>query len=85
MATRTLKTDRIRKINVDTGTIHAVVKTGNELPATASLTGIHVAIDGTIYAVDNVNDVVYRISEDGTNVIGMVGALNAPGDVVSSV
>jgi sugar lactone lactonase YvrE len=76
--------DRIRKINVETGTVHAVVKTGNELPATASITGMSVALDGTIYAVDNVNDVVYRISEDGTNVIGMLGAFNTPGDVVSS-
>lgn len=76
--------DRIRKINTETGDINSVVKTGDQLPSTASISGMDVALDGTIYAADNVNDVVYRISEDGANVIGMIGAATAEGDVPSS-
>lgn len=76
--------DRIRKINVQTSEVHAVVTTGNQLPATASLWGMAVSANGTLYATDYVNNVVYKIFEDGRISGTLVGKLNTPGDVVSS-
>jgi sugar lactone lactonase YvrE len=76
--------DRIRKINSTTGEIHAVVKTGDQLPATASIDGLAVAPNGTLYGVDGALHVVYKIFEDGRVNGAVVGQLSATGDVVSS-
>lgn len=76
--------DRIRKINVQTSEVHAVVKTGDQLPATAVIDGMGVSLDGTIYATDITNDVVYKIYEDGRVLGALVGKLNVNGDVASS-
>jgi sugar lactone lactonase YvrE len=76
--------DRIRKINVQTGEVHMVVKTGDQLPPTASLWGICVSANGTLYAADNDNYVVYKIFEDGRVNGAIVGKLTTPGDVASS-
>ena len=76
--------DRIRKINSQTGDVHAVIKTSDLLPATASLWGMAVSANGTLYATDYVNDVVYKIFEDGRLSGALVGKFNTPGDVASS-
>jgi sugar lactone lactonase YvrE len=76
--------DRIRKINSQTGDVHSVIKTNDLLPATASLWGMTVSANGTLYAADYVNDVVYKIYEDGRMSGVLVGKLNTPGDVASS-
>ena len=76
--------DRIRKINSTTGEIHAVVKTGDQLPGSASIDGLAVAPNGTLYGVDGAFHVVYKIFEDGRVNGAVVGKLNTSGDVVSS-
>jgi sugar lactone lactonase YvrE len=76
--------DRIRKINSQTGDVHAVIKTSDLLPATASIWGIAVSANGTIYTTDYIESVVYKIFEDGRLKGALVGKLNTPGDVVSN-
>lgn len=76
--------DRIRKINVQTSEVHLVVKTGDQLPSGAALWGMTVSANGTIYAADMAENVVYKIYEDGRVNGAVVGKLNTPGDVVSS-
>jgi sugar lactone lactonase YvrE len=76
--------DRIRKINTQTGDVHAVVTTSDLLPATASIYGLAVSANGTLYAADYANDVVYKIFEDGRLKGALVGKYNTPGDVASS-
>jgi len=76
--------DRIRKINTQTGDVHSVIKTSDLLPATASLWGMTVSANGTLYAADYVNHVVYKVFEDGRLNGALVGKLNTSGDVASS-
>jgi len=76
--------DRIRKINVQTSEVHAVVTTGDQLPATASIWGMCVSANGTLYVADHVNDVVYKAFEDGRVNGALVGKMNTTGDIASS-
>jgi len=76
--------DRIRKINVQTSEVHAVVTTGNQLPAGAAIWGLAVSANGTIYVADQSLNVVYKVFEDGRVSGALVGSLSAPGDVASS-
>jgi sugar lactone lactonase YvrE len=76
--------DRIRKINSQTGEIRAVVTTGDQLPAAASIVGLAVSPNGTVFAVDGDQHVVYKIFEDGRVNGTIVGSIGASGDVVSS-
>jgi DNA-binding beta-propeller fold protein YncE len=75
--------DRIRKINVQTSEVHAVITTAS-LPAGAVIDGMAVSLDGTIYATDIVNDVVYKIYEDGRVLGALVGKIGLNNDVASS-
>jgi streptogramin lyase len=76
--------DRIRKINTTTSEIHAIIRTGNQLPSDAALQGIAVSANGTIYAVDSANHVLYRIFEDGSVEGVQIGDLDSSGDVSTS-
>lgn len=76
--------DRIRKINTTTSEIHAIIRTGNQLPSTSALQGIAVSANGTVYAVDSVNHVLYRIFEDGSVDGVQIGDLGTSGDVSTS-
>ena len=76
--------DRIRKINSQTGDVHAVIKTSDLLPATAQIFGIAVSANGTIYTTDYAEHVVYKIFEDGRLKGALVGKLNTTGDAVSN-
>jgi len=75
--------DRIRKINSQTGDVHVVIKTGDLLPANAAISGISVSANGTIYATDYVNQVVYKVFEDGRVSGALVGKIGVPGDRTS--
>ena len=75
--------DRIRKVNCDTGTVHAVAITGRELPATASLWGLAVSPEGTVYAADGDLHVVYKIFEDGRVNGTIAGKIGDNDDVVA--
>lgn len=74
---------RIRKINAATNVVHAVIKT-DALPAGAVINGMAVSAEGTIYASDFVNDVVYKIFEDGRVNGAVVGKINTASDSASS-
>ena len=77
--------DRIRKINIDKNTVHAVVNTdGSVLPTTASIYGLAVSAEGTVYTTDYANHVVYKVFEDGRVNGAVVGDLGTSGDAVSS-
>lgn len=76
--------DRIRKINSQTSDVHAVVVTGQQLPANASIWGLAVSANGTVYAADNANNVVYKVFENGTVNGSIVGSIGVAGDVPSS-
>jgi len=79
--------DRIRKYNSQARTaagareVHAVITTGNQVPANAALGGIAVSPNGTLYVADFVNDVVYKVLEDGTVRGALVGKLGVAADV----
>ena len=76
--------DRIRKINIDKNTVHAVVTTdGSVLPTTASIYGLACSAEGTLYAADIINHVVYKVFEDGRVKGSIVGKIGVPGDVVA--
>ena len=76
--------DRIRKINSQTSDIHAVITTdGSKLPTSASIYGLAVSVEGTLYSVDNDNSVVYKIFEDGRVNGTLVGKIGVPGDIVA--
>ena len=78
--------DRIRKINSQTGDVHAVITTdGSKLPATASIFGLAVSNNGTVYASDYFNHVVYKVFEDGRVSGAIVGKIATPGDVTTPV
>lgn len=77
--------DRIRKINSQTSDVHAVITTnGSLLPSNATLDGMAVSAEGTIYATDLTNEVVYKIFEDGRVLGAVVGKLATTGDRASS-
>lgn len=75
--------DRIRKINSQTSDVHAVITT-DSLPAGATLDGMAVSAEGTVYATDATNDVVYKIFEHGQVSGALVGKIATSGDVASS-
>jgi len=75
--------DRIRKINSQTSDVHAVITT-DSLPAGAVLNGIAVSAEGTVYATDYDNDVVYKVYEDGRVLGAVVGTINTASDRASS-
>lgn len=75
--------DRIRKINSQTGDVHAVVKTGDALPSNASIWGLAVSANGTVYAVDEAQSVVYKIFEDGRISGTIAGRIGTTGDAIS--
>ena len=70
---------RIRKINRDTRTVYNVLAKNLLLPVVA-ISGIDAAPDGTIYACDRWNSVVYKVSPDGRLAV-LVGKIGIPGDV----
>lgn len=74
---------KIRKVNIDTGTVHYVVRTGI-LAASNRVDGIDVAPDGTLYAVDFTNDVIYKIYESGRLLGTMAGLLTTAGNAEAS-
>jgi sugar lactone lactonase YvrE len=76
--------DRIRKINVQTSEVHAVVTTGDQLPGGAAIWGMAVSANGTLYVADQALNVVYKVFEDGRVSGALVGSLTVPGDVASS-
>ena len=77
--------DRIRKINIDKNTVHAVVTTdGSVLPTNAQLYGLAVSAEGTVYATDYANSVVYKVFEDGRANGAVVGKIAVTGDIASS-
>lgn len=75
--------DRIRKINSQTSDVHAVITTSS-LPAGAALDGMAVSAEGTVYATDMTNEVVYKIFEDGRVLGAVVGKIATTGDRASS-
>jgi len=75
--------DRIRKVNVDTGTVHLVIS-GDKFPAASNINGIEVSNNGTLYAADIVENVVYKIFEDGQIHGVLVGKIGVAGDVEQS-
>ena len=76
--------DRIRKINIDKNTVHAVVTTdGSVLPTSASIYGLACSAEGTLYAADLANHVVYKVFEDGRVKGSVVGKIGVPGDHVA--
>lgn len=75
--------DRIRKINSSTGQVHAVITT-DALAAGALLDGVCVSLEGTVYAVDTANSVVYKVFEQGRVLGAVVGKIATTGDVASS-
>lgn len=75
--------DRIRKINVSTRTTVRVVIL-SDLAASARVQGIDVSMNGTLYAADYVNHIVYKIYEHGTVNGALVGKIATAGDVDSS-
>lgn len=75
--------DRIRKINSQSRDVHAVITT-SQLAAGAAITAITVTASGTVYAADRVNDVIYKVFEDGRVLGTVVGSIGLAGDVVSS-
>jgi sugar lactone lactonase YvrE len=74
--------DRIRKVNVQNGTVHVLAL--SSFAASASIQGIDAALDGTVYAADFYNDVVYKVFADGRINGTLAGVLNSTGDVESS-
>jgi len=74
--------DRIRKINVQTSEVHAVITTAS-LPAGALMDGMAISAEGTIYVTDIQNEVVYKIYEDGRVLGAVVGKIATAGDVNS--
>jgi len=75
--------DRIRKINVSTRDTARVVA-GAIFASGTRIQAIDVGIDGTIYAADYDNHVVYKIFEDGRLEGVIVGDLTTAGNVESS-
>ena len=75
--------DRIRKINSQTGDVHAVITTDGLLPAGATIYGLAVSANGTIYAADEGLDVIYKVYEDGRALGAVVGKLGTWGDATS--
>lgn len=75
--------DRIRKINVSTrDTAHVVI--GNKLAPGARIQAIDIALNGTIYAADFFNHVIYKIFEDGRVEGVVIGDIGTAGDVNST-
>jgi sugar lactone lactonase YvrE len=70
---------RIRKINADTRTVYNVLAR-DLLAANAAISGIDAAPDGTIYASDRINHVVYKVHPDSRLAV-LVGKVATPGDV----
>jgi len=75
--------DRIRKINSTTGETHALITT-DSLASGARINGIAVSPNGTVYAADYANHVVYKIYEQGRILGVLVGELTTSGDTASS-
>lgn len=73
---------RIRKINSSTRDTARVVA-GAAFASGAQIQAIDVGPDGTIYAADYANHVVYKIFEDGRVLGVLVGALTTAGNVDS--
>jgi streptogramin lyase len=74
--------DRIRKINVSTReTVRVVIL--SDLVSGARIQGIDVSANGTIYAADYSQDIVYKIYESGTVNGVLVGKINITGDIDS--
>ena len=74
---------RIRKINVSTRDTVRVVAASN-LASGAEIQSIAVSSNGTLYAADFANHVVYKIYEDGRVEGVLLGELTTAGDVDSS-
>jgi len=73
--------DVIRKINASTNNFRVLTR---NLPTNAVLGGIDVSANGTVYAADFENHVVYKIFESGRVEGVMAGKLGVSGDILAS-
>lgn len=72
--------DVIRKINASLDNVRVLTRS---LDANANVTGIDVSANGTVYAMDWFNHVVYKIYENGKVEGVLAGRLGLDGDVLS--
>lgn len=75
--------NKIRKVNVENSELHFVIRK-SEFASGNNIEGIDVSGNGTLYATDFVNDIIYKIYEDGRVEGALVGVINTNGDVESS-
>jgi DNA-binding beta-propeller fold protein YncE len=72
--------DVIRKINASLDNVRVLTR---NLPASAVISGIDVSANGTVYAMDWENHVVYKIYENGKVEGVLAGRLGLSGDVLT--